>query len=273
MAQKSSYKEIVAKFTVSLKPNLSLDKDDHKEVSYQVGKKQKVKANQILAKIKIPAKKISFNISQELKVSEQKASRFLKKREGDFVSVGEILAQRGSKEVKSKNCASIASFNNGILELLTQDFEEEFVSPFSGEIESLDEEKIIILFPALELEGVWSVGSCRIGQLLFSASSQTGSSILNLNSQVEDKIIIFPEEISRGFWFKISSLGAKGIVGAKISGKEFQNYLMEFFSASEEDFLPTLLLKKDDNFWQSMRKFQGHQSLIDGFKNRLLINL
>lgn len=197
-----------------------------------------VRAGQIIAK-KIFYKECIINIANEFFVSTEKARKYLRKKPGDKINVGDVLAVK--KKFLGLSVRKVISRVEGVISRYERDSgnlfitlgeEEEvvqIVSPVDGIITLCDNDKIVIGTEKDVYKGRKGAGNAGQGEVfvledafLQNGSEQKESEIslyYALDSRAVGKIIV-GRNFQRDLLIKSIGMGAIGVIGTEIRNED-----------------------------------------------------
>jgi len=264
VAQKVSLEKVTASITLPLSSG----------VKPQVKKDQKVKEGQVIAQRKAASQTKSYHLSKLISVSPKKAIKYLVKKLGQEVKRGELVAQKKSLMGKREKFVSPV---NGFLDSLTEEgvlrikkeiAEEEVKAPFDGRVSAVSSNSVSLSFASMEIKGSWGSGNKATGYLTVIEGKD--NDLFSLDSTCQQQIITLQEKLSKGLWYKATSLGAIGFVAGELKEKSLIKEIEE-----DEDAVPVVILgidgKISQEIWGELKKVNGKMALIDGQEKRLLI--
>lgn len=185
-------------------------------------------------------KPVKVKIAKKMKIKPEKMKRYLKKKEGDFIYAGDILASRiievlANTENNSKSSKfdiSIQAPSTGTITNI--DYEEGIVTiqynkaPFekrthlNGKIVNIEEGNSASLeFEGYRLQGIIGFGTENSGKLHFIKE------ISELNNCSSENIVLYPGQIDLAFLKKAEKLKIKGIIAASINNKDLTEFIAE----------------------------------------------
>ena len=135
---------------------------------------QEVDANEIIAESKSDLQHSLINIAFGLGVSIEKSDDFIKRKTGDEIKEGSILAERGKsgRIVRAPRDGVIISIDNGIILMRSNNEITKLKAGFPGKVEKLITGKgAIISSKGTYVEGAWGNGNINTGLLTSITSS------------------------------------------------------------------------------------------------------
>lgn len=194
-----------------------------------VAKGDSISQGQVIAKKDAPKDEI-VNIIQALNVSRTRARRVLKKKPGDKIDQGDIIAIK--KNLFGKVLGSITSGISGtvlryerdtgnlVVRTDLQESDLELISPVAGTVTLCNNKEIVIETEDAYLTGGIAFGNTGEGLLLVLKESfkENGSdnALYYLDSRAAEKIVLV-KTLTRDLIVKGDSIGVLGFLGTTIS--------------------------------------------------------
>ncbi|MCJ7792743.1 MAG: hypothetical protein MUP45_02095 [Candidatus Marinimicrobia bacterium] len=264
-AQKVSLEKVTASLSLPL----------FSGVKSTVKKGETVKEGQVMAQKKGSPQTKKYHLDKLLGVSSPKVIKFLVKEIGASVKEGEIIAQKkglwGKKEefVAPIDGVLASLSEEGVLEISQEIEEKKIEAPFAGRVKEVTAHSITLVFASTEIKGSWGAGNKATGYL--TVLQEEKEDLLALDGTAcREQILGFQGELSRGWWYKALSLGAKGFLAGGLKERSLIKEIEE-----EEEMIPVVILglggKIEPGIWAELKKAQGKKILIDGQEKRILI--
>ncbi len=196
----------------------------------KVSVNDKLTAGDIIAEKKGKGAEEAVNVSQILKDSPKKMTKFFKKNLGDSVSKGEIIAVKkgtlgfGTKKIISEFSGTVVKIDtetgNVVIHVTGgQDSLQKLISPVDGTVDFCDNEKIVIKTEKDALICEEAVGEDVRGLLFVIEAEQVG--FLEIKGELTGKIVL-GKNFEKGTIYKAFGLGATGIIGIEIKEGDFE---------------------------------------------------
>jgi hypothetical protein len=241
------------------------------EVVLLVKKGQLIDEGESIAKVSEKSEE-KIDLVNVLGVKGEKAAAFLKKKLGEGVLRGEVLAQRkkifGSRKVCSSISGEVASIDAGGLLTVCSFEEKEEHSDFAGRVVEAVGGKVVVEFPALSWKGDWGRGGRIVGVLRPVSTESLKEGLFELDGDFSDKILVVGGRASRAFWFKALALGVAGVIVDSVSQK---------FLTQEKKVLASLVVVGgqvgNEGAQKAFLKHKGKKVLVEGRKKELIIPL
>lgn len=246
-----------------------------------VKKNDTVKAGQIIAQ-KVFHKECIINLAQQFSESSEKVRKYLRKKPGDSVKVGDVLAVKrsfmGVREEKaiSRVEGTIARYErdagNLIITLATETRVSDIVSPVDGIVTMWDNDKIVIgtdkdVYPGRKGAGEAGMGEIFVLDGAFSqqdTSSQESEISLYyaLDSRAVGKIIVggnFPRDLL----IKSIGMGAIGIIGTEIRNEDIE------YTSGRHMQVP--IIEVDNNTVEKIIQWKGKKIYLNSPEKLLVL--
>lgn len=262
-APKVSLEKVATSMTLTLPAGVNL----------KVKEGQKIKEGQVIAQRKASSQIKSYHLNKLLGISPKKTIKSLVKKIGEKVKEGEVIAKKDSFLGKSEVFTAPLE---GILDSLTEDgllkirkeiSLKEIKAPFAGRVKMASSDSVSLSFAALEIKGSWGVGNKKTGYL--KVIEEDGD-LFSLDEACREQIIVFREKLTKGAWYKATSLGAIGLVANGLVDKSLEKMI------EEDNSIAVLIFDGDEQIfqeiWQELKKADGKMALIDGEQKRLLVS-
>lgn len=202
---------------------------------FLVKEKHNVKAGEILAECDVYSSVI-VNIANDLGVKPRETIKYLTKKIGEKVEVGEALAYKKNlfdkKILRAKVAGVLKSLENdtGKLKIITRDEKSQLISPVNATVEKIEEDKTIRLeFEGEVFEGK-EAGGKKIGRIKILTEEEEPVDLFDIKHFSEDILLV-------GFsWSKEAVKKAQAldlaIVGVKVDNASFKNRDLEIETTS-----------------------------------------
>ncbi len=240
-----------------------------------------VKAGQLIAQ-RILHKECVINIADEFNTSSEKAQKYIKKKPGDKVKGGDVLAVKknffGFKERKvvSRVEGVILRYardsGNLFIELAVEAGVTDIVSPVDGIISLCNNDKIVIDTDKDVLPGRKGAGGNGQGEVFIlegafldrgadSRESET-SLYYTLDSRAVGKIIV-GRNFQRDLLIKSIGMGASGIIGTEINDSD-----LEYISGRR---MQVPLIEVDNDIIEKIIKWKGKKIYLNSLEKLLIL--
>ncbi|MBI4066842.1 hypothetical protein HY407_00510 [Candidatus Gottesmanbacteria bacterium] len=240
-----------------MKTNIAVHIPNKAEIVVSPG--ENIKREELLAKTRDVSSIIEIELAKILGVTPQKISKFLKKKIGEKVARGELIAHKKSLfstiEIKSPEEGIIEEINlkdgNLIFKKNISD-EKKVLSPFSGKISEISEKNIIIECEIEEeYEGEKALGQRVWGKLQHIKGDFVG--VLEVMEDIEESIILV-NNITSAALAKLDALGANGV----ITNRTFEEMPITYISVSKNTF-------------SKLGEHTGREIMIDPETNKVFV--
>jgi hypothetical protein len=263
-AQKVSWEKVTASLKLPLFSGAKL----------KVKKGELVKEGEIIAQQKASPQTKKYHLDKLLGVSPAKVMPLLVKAIGESVKEEEVVAEKkgllGKKEkfIAPINGVLDSLSDEGVLAIRPEIEEKKIEAPFKSRVKELTSNSVTLVFASIEIKGSWGAGNKAQGFL--TVLQEEKEDLLSLDGTAcREQILGFQGELSRGWWFKGISLGAKGFLAGGLD----RSLIKEI--EEEEENIPVVILGLDGKIeagvWSELKKSQGKRILIDGLEKRVLI--
>lgn len=211
--------------------------------------KDKISEGSVLAEGPNPTENIVINLASDLNVPPDDIKKFLKKKPGDRVSDGDVIAEKGGllgKESAVSNMSGtiVRLEDNGDLIVKGEEKKEPntIVSPSDGEVEEVTKDQIVIKISKDAILGKKGIGGEATGEVVVDQKGEIDTEALNIS--VSGKILA-GKKIGHEALSKALGLGAIGIIGTEIldtdlssiTQKDMKNPVIEIDTSDFTSFL------------------------------------
>lgn len=180
-----------------------------------------ITANTTLAKLIESFESETIHLAKLLSVPNSNISKYLKKKIGEKIEAGEVIAEKkgflSSSYVKSPINGKLEQLDlsAGTLSLLkySKEGKKEFLSPVSGKVVSIGKSSIEIEVKNPVFTAVKGEGNETIGNLCFLDKDEIG--VLDMQNEVDDSIVI-GRSFTEVALLKLSVIGGLGVITIKI---------------------------------------------------------
>lgn len=263
-AQKISLEKVTASITLPLPSGVKLT----------VKKEDKVKEGQVIARRKTSSQVKSYHLSKLIDASPKKTINCLVVKIGDRVKEGDLVAEKkgmlgkGERFVAPIDGVLDSLSEEGILKIKKEIAEKEVKAPFSGRVTAASSSSVSLSFASTEIKGSWGSGNKATGYLTVIEGEK--DDLFCLDGTCQDQVIALQGELSKGLWYKATSLKAEGFVVGGLKGEFLIKEIEE-----DEEAIPVVILgidgKINQEIWGELKKAKGKTVLIDGHQKQLLI--
>lgn len=247
----------------------------------KVKNNQNVKAGQLIAQ-KISYKQCVINVADEFHVSPEKARKYIKKKPGDDVKAGNVLAAKknffGFKEKKavSRVEGKILRYERDtgdlFIELAAEANVSDMVSPVDGIVAVCDNDKIVIetdkdVYPGRKGAGENAQGEVFVLEGAFRESGADAqeseiSLYYALDSRAIGKIIV-GRNFQRDLLIKSIGMGASGIIGTDIRSED-----LEYISGRH---MQVPIIEVDSDTIEKIIKWKGKKIYLNSTEKLLIL--
>lgn len=226
-----------------------------------------------------------FKLSDILGVEPNDAENFLLKPAGSRLIKGEIVAKRktflGLADVifRSPIDGIIREYNNKTGQLFV-DFPTQMVRIASGVegevVEIIPKRRVAILSSAVIVKGRLGIGFRREGIIKVLSSPDIPILPSAISDNLTGKIVVAGSKVSREVLYKLTSVGAKGLITGGIEWQDFSG--IKGLRGGMEDVGITILVLGgfgnfaiDENIFSVFKKFDGSLGIISGLWKKILL--
>lgn len=138
----------------------------------------------------------------------------------------------------------------------------EFKSPLSGEINSLANDRINLIFPAIIIDGIWGGGEVGIGPLKI-VNDETDTGLFAVKANFTEQVLAVRRSFSQGACYKADCLGVIGLIVGSFLGTDSVD--LPLVAIGGEDGII------DEEIWKLLKKSEGETVVVDGRGKRILL--
>lgn len=196
---------------------------------------QKVKAEDIVARTELPGKVSMVNVVNALAIMPEEIEGVMKKKEGDSVEKGEVIAESSSffGLFKSTCCAPVSGTIENISNVTGQvvlrepPLKVEVHAYIDGEVEEvIEKEGVIIRTWATFIQGIFGIGGEVTGNIKMVA--QSPDQILkpeDIDDSCSGKILVGGSLVTNSVIREAIRVKALGIIAGGINDQELKDFL------------------------------------------------
>lgn len=211
---------------------------------------EKITSNTTIAEEAVREKEEIISVAKILHVKPVNISKYFKKRVGEYIKKGEVLAEKkslfSSCVLKSPISAKLAGMDlkKGTLTLLRdlKDCARKVTSPFPGKVKSITKTYIEVEMEGEVYNAYKGGGREAVGKLYYLESDKL--SVLDITLDV-DGCIIACRSITEAALVKLEVLGAVGLILLKLP----QEYTSITWVQVSEEVFKKLSLQVDKSIW------------------------
>jgi hypothetical protein len=249
-----------------------------------VKKGDKVKAEDLVAETLLPGKVMPFNLANKLGVTPNLINEYIKIKEGDKLTKGQVLAESKGffglfkSVVKSPLDGEVENISTITGQLLLREprIPVSITAFIDGiVVEVIENEGVVIENKSAYIQGIFGVGGETIGNIKFLANGPDeviGAE--KLDDSCKDKIIVLGSLVTYGVIKKAQQIGVKGIIAGGIDDadlKKLLGYNIGVAITGHEKLGLTIVItegfgkiKMADKTFDLLKKFDGYKSSIHG---------
>jgi hypothetical protein len=238
----------------------------------------------VIARSKIPGDPVMINISESLGTDPGMINDFLKKKQGDRVKKGEIIAQ--DKAFFGLINRFVYSPIDGQIETLSDVTGQAIIreDPIDIEVDSYIQGKITRIITgkgaevttnAAIIQGIFGIGGESFGELAMAVDSPSERlTPEKISTNHKDKIIVGGSFVSEDAFIKAKSVGARGIIIGGIDVEELIDIIKEDIGVAitgEEDVGLTLVVTEgfgempmSTRAFNLLKSLEGSRASING---------
>ena len=249
-----------------------------------VGLKDSVTATQVVAKTMLPGKIYPMNVAGELGLKAEELQATLKKKEGDSVKKGEIIAQTNGifglfkSDFTSPIDGSISQISKKTGQIIFNDppIPVEIDAFVKGDITDLfEKEGVQVKTSGVHIQGILGLGGETYGDILIAVDSP--DKVLDENSITADmkgKIVIAGAKITSKALQKAKEIGLSGVISGGFDYQDIRDILGKDLGVAitgHEKIGLTLILTEGfgtipmaDRTFDLLKEYEGYNASING---------
>lgn len=238
---------------------------------------EKVSLGDALAEVQ-KGKTLTLNLAKILRVKPRRVLKFLRKRIGEEVKEGEVIAQKkkllGQRLVTAPASAILEKLENetGILTLGTM--EEKFIvtSPLVGKVKEIKDKEVILEFEAVEVGALAGVGPKVSDITLFGPVGEEIVDLMDLTVEIRGKAVL-GRNWRREALSKAYGLGAAAILATEVDNQDLEKAAVgkKMSLGGEPRELKQTLMILDKIGFEKVVKYEGHRVIVEPEEKRLII--
>lgn len=239
----------------------------------------------------IPAGFRTVNLAKELRLPPLQAANFLKKKIGQTIYEGELLAEKvgtfglGKKMIQSPVDGTLDFYDDqaGILRMQLLPRRSKLVSGVFGVVDKVDKirSQVVIRTCATVIYGVFGSGKEREGMLEVLGSPEDLVSSRQISPDMHNKIVVGGGLLLLDALKKAQKVGVSGVISGGINAQDFRclngrEWLPN--SGKWVDVGMTLVVTEGfgpisigEDLFAPLKAQQGRFAMIDGNKGRLIL--
>ena len=239
---------------------------------------EKVDPESVIAHCEISAGKRLIKIAHELGVGSRSVQKYLLRKIGDRIYVGEIIARRGGvlglgkKEIKSPADGVITEIDaNGDIIVNFLPVPVRLVAGAAGEITKVGQESMFLKTIGVKVKGYAGVGKEREGLIQIIAEPNEFILPQKITGDCGGKIVVCGSLIERGAIEKAVTIGVHGIIVGGINHRDF-------LSLGVGDIGTTILVTEGfgtipmgRDIFEALKKIEHNFSFVSGEAKSLFI--
>ena len=267
-------------------PNATVKKSRQLPIKGEILKKigEKVFADDEVAKTHLPGNIIPINIANQLNIEPVDIKDFMKKREGDTIKIGEIIAGTNGifgmfkNFVKSPINGTLDSFSHitGQAILRENPIPVTVNAYIDGVVdEIIKDEGVVVKTQAAFIQGIFGIGGEQRGELkIVTKTQRTPIEEKMIDESCKNKIIVGGSFLTYLAFKKAIKIGVKGIIvgGFNYNNiKEIIGYDIGVAITGQEDIKTTLILTEGfgeihmaKQTFELLKKHEGDIASING---------
>lgn len=195
---------------------------------------------------------------------------------GDVVKPNDVLCiKKGllkNESIRSEVDGTIVSINKNVIEIRVYDPETKLSgvhtqSPFQADIEQINMGKVLLRFPAIQLNLLASRGVSAIGDLVYIEEKDLFKK--SKTSKFLDSSILIAKSASTSLYSKVSALGANGLIVGSMDFEVFKkSSVLEVPLGVIHGFKDLI---EDETLVEWFKSIEGRRVWFDAELNRLVI--
>lgn len=213
-----------------------------------------------------------YNVAQLLKIAPKKVRSVIRKKGGEGVEKGDVLASKRSvintKSIRAPFAGRVVGLDEerGEIEIAPTDFEKiTVISPVHGTVRNIDEEKVDIDFNGVVVFAKQGMGSMRKGLLTIVSKADEDVLLTDIKEEHQNKVLQ-GGHFSRQIIQKAFGIGAASVLATSIDEGDF-------FHFEEAKLLNTSLLLISTVDYNELTGYQGREAVVEGMHKRIIIQL
>ncbi len=229
-----------------------------------------------------------YNLSKILGIKPGEITSCLKKRSGEVVLTGDIVAfKKGvfkKREFRSPIEGMVYSVDekSGVLRLSLGETEVEVKAEVSGKVSQIKDGVITVSFQALIFKGYDGLGGRGRGEILCLGDRVEEIGFSSLGREADGKIVILGGRVKLDFWEKACALGVVGILGGHVEKDDFEEMKKDTamgINGGKRKVATKIVLggEKDgfikSDYFESFKKRMGKMAEINGFEKKIIISV
>ncbi len=250
-----------------------------------------VKPEDVIGEYQTSSGFTTLDLAARLKVKPQSAAKYLKKKMGQTIYRGELLAQKSDLLGISKVIITAPSDGNldmydpqtGILKIKFLSKRETVISGVYGVVDAIDQARGVITVKTMAnlLFGVSGSGNDRSGLIRVLGERDSLLSSSHLKEDVKGSILVgggmvFPDALQKAVHLQVSGLVTGGVDASVF--KSMRGNALNFKSNGVSDIGISVVLTEGfglapigEDIYELLKAYNGKFAMIDGNKARLIL--
>lgn len=213
---------------------------------------------------------VALSLGKLLHISPKDAPSVVKKKEGEQVERGEILAVKkglfGSKAIKAPIDGRVVRVDMGEGSLVLSPMETDeavVVSPVAGHVGRITDEQISISFDGTIIFAKQGIGSMRKGQLYVFGREGEDVSLSAITDRLAGSVVLsgyMPRQVLE----KAYGIGVSSVIVTKLSEGDFSYF------EHHTILMPSLLVIATVDY-DTLKQYEGKEVVTEGMHKRIFI--
>ena len=216
-----------------------------------------------------------YDLSKRLGVGLKKVEGLLKRKIGEMVSKGEVLAECkrwwGRRKVISHVNGKVIGIDKGVVCLQLDMPRRKILSPISAKVTGWGDDFIELEARAKAVKGWGGWGEIVWGKLEVVGSRVDGARLEMIEGDFEGKVMVTGGKLAKACWYKLCALGIRAVVCNQVAGdwKEWESIW------KEDDKRSVVVLGNESGFeeflWKWFNKGAQKIAVVDGEGGRVFL--
>ncbi len=250
----------------------------------KVKKGDKIKAEDVVAETLLPGKVVPFNLANKLGITPNLVHQYLKVKEGDNITKGQLLAQTNGffglfkSSAKSPIDGEIENISKITGQMLLREprIPIQVKSFIDGVVvDVMEEEGVVIENKSAYIQGIFGLSGERTGKIKVLVDTPNEEvDISKIDDSCKDKVIVCGSLVSYDAIKKAQEIGVTGIITGGIDDhdiKKLLGYNIGVAITGHEDIGLTIVvtegfgkIKMAEKSFNLLKKFNDHKVSIHG---------
>ncbi len=205
------------------------------EVTVRVG--TRVDPGDIVARTLIPGQKLVLDLARELGVKPKEVAKLLRRKEGEQIEPGEVIAGRrgiGGKQIKSPVSAELSGVDTGTGSVTLTPMGEMFEldAHLKGIVmEVFPLQGVSVETPAAVVRGLWGMGGDRYGvlKLLVTGADEPLTADL-VDAKATYAVVVGGAAVTADALKRCIDNRVRGVIVGSMALSELRNFLLDYYT-------------------------------------------